>query len=259
MKFPSLRGASWLPSLLHKLPKPSWQLLKQCVVLLFSLPLLVWRWLKARYDARYRATHSMLGRRSFLPPQLIFLPLMFVPLFLGAVIGLDAPILVAILSAIVGAVMVFIMLDTNGMLLVMFILTFLVQGSALYFGHVRQAPWIAVGMAGLFFMRALLELTTQNRVVAKTKKSTAASNMMIALTIYLSCYVTSFLINRPPASQLIASIKSIMPMFGVLMALYWFHWGTIKMERLWKLALLITVLQLPVVVYQHFVVAARRA
>ncbi len=252
MKFPSLSG-------LGGLPKPSWQLLKRWAMLLFSLPLLLWRWIKQKYEKRRRATNSLLGRRSFFPPQIIFVPLMFVPLFLGAVIGLDAPVLVAILSAMVGAVMVFAMLNTNGMLLAMFVLTFLVQGSALYFGHVRQAPWIAVGMAGLFFMRALLELTTQNRVVAKDKKSSAAGNMMIALSIYLSCYVASFLINRPPASQMIASIKSMMPMFGVLMALYWFHWGTVKMERLWKLALLITMLQFPVVAYQHFVVAARRA
>ena len=238
---------------------PQWATVKHWAWLVLSSPLLLWQSLGRSYEKRYRSSRSLLGRRAFLPPQFIFVPLMLLAAFLGAVIGLDAPVLVAFLSAMVFAVMVFVMLNTNGMLLVMFVLTFIVQGSALYFGHIRQAPWIAVGMAGLFFMRALLELTTQNRVDNKLKRNPAAGNVLVGLSLYLACYFCSMAVNRPPVGQVIASIKSMMPMFGVLMALYWFHWTTPRMERLWKLMLVITICQLPVVLYQHFVVAARRS
>lgn len=262
MKFPTFHG-SRLHSAWAKVSMPSWETIKRwfllCLTLPIRLPMLAVRWLKALYQKRYRNSRSLLGRRSFLPPQIIFFPLMFVPLFLGAVIGLDAPVLVAILSGIVGAVMVFAMMDTRGMILVMFVLTFLVQGSAQYFGHIRQAPWLAVGIAGLFFMRCLLELTTQNRAQIKAVKNQRMSMVMVSLVLYLACFATSFLVNRSSISQLIASMKANLPMFGVLVALFWFHWGTKGMTRLWRLMMWITVLQLPVVVYQHFVVAARRA
>lgn len=258
MKFPTFHG-SRLQRALMSLPMPSWETIKRWAWLLLSSPLLFVRWIKKSYQQRYRNSRSMLGRRSFFPPQIIFIPLMFVPLFLGAVVGLDAPVLVAVLSAIVGSIMVFAMMNTRGMILVMFVLTFLVQGSAQYFGHIRQAPWIAVGIAGLFFMRSLLELTTQNRVVAKELKSKGTSLVIVSLMVYLACFATSFLINRSPISQLIAALKAMMPMFGVLVALFWFHWGTQSMTKLWRLMMWITVLQFPVVAYQHFVIAARRA
>jgi hypothetical protein len=44
-------------------------------------------------------------------------------------------------------------------------------------------------------------------------------------------------------------------MFSVLFALFWFHWKEQQVERIWKLFSVVVVLQLPVVAYQHFVVA----
>ena len=99
MKFPTFHG-SRLHSAWAKVSMPRWETIKRwfllCLTLPIRLPMLAVRWLKALYQKRYRNSRSLLGRRSFLPPQIIFFPLMFVPLFLGAVIGLDAPVLVAI-------------------------------------------------------------------------------------------------------------------------------------------------------------------
>lgn len=241
------KNQAWRPANWWRWLKTGWQIL-------------TWPWRRVRqaYHRRYRQSRSLLGRRSFWPPQIIFAPLLFIAFFLGMITGLDWYLPVAILTAAMGAVLVFVMVDTKKMLLVMFVLTFLVQGSALYFGNVRQAPWIAVGMAGLFFLRALLELSLHNRTGVGRERSGAGNGIVIAIGVYLACYFFSFLINRPPMGQMIASMKSIIPMFGVFLAFYWFEWGTKNLEKLWKLFLVIALIQFPVVVYQHFVVAARR-
>ncbi|WP_338844577.1 hypothetical protein V8J88_13115 [Massilia sp. W12] len=235
-------GARWL-----------WRGSVWCVL----LPRTIWRWIKRTYQDRLRYSRSHLGRRPFLPPQLLFIPLMIVPAFMGFVAGLDNPFLVVLLAGLVFAVMVFVLMSTRGMLQVLFVLTFLVQGSIMYFAKFSKAPWLAVGMGGLLFFRALLEFTTYNR--RDLKPLPQAGPVLFALLMFVACFFASTALNRPGASQIISSLKTTFPMFGVLAVLIWFKWDSLFLQRIWRLMLVVVVCQLPVVAYQHFFVAGKRA
>lgn len=190
-------------------------------------------------------------------------------LCVGIVAGLDSPMIAMVVGGGMFSLMMFILLDINGMLLVLFVLTFVVQGSLLFFLGMRSATWVAIGMAGLFFMRALLELGT--RAAPKSSKRDADDNkrtrvgdaagagfVMIALGSFVACYFFSWVVNHPGLGQTVSSIKATLPMMGILFAFFFFRWKNEEIERFWWLILGIALFQLPVVMYQHFFVASKR-
>ncbi len=207
-------------------------------------------WRSRQPKPRYKA-----GRQGL--SWLLLLPAFFLALLIGAVAGLDSPILLMLLTGPIFATLVFFLVNAQGLLLSLFVVTFLIQGSALYFLGLRQATWIAVGMAILFFVRTVMDL-----MVSKVRRTTDTrvrhSAIIGALGAYALCFLVSTIFNRPSAGQLIASIKSIWPMFSVLLAMYWICWTPERLAKLWWTLLVIAMLQLPVVLYQHFFVAARR-
>lgn len=189
----------------------------------------------------------------------LLLPLAFAAFLIGAAAGLDAPGLLTIVAAAVFAMVATLMMSASGLLQVMFVVTFLLQGSALYFGGLRAAPWMATGIAGLFIFRVLMDLVLRRRDVNREDRARqVAGGVLIGLGLYLACYFASIAMNRPSAGQLLSAFKSNLPMLGVLGALVWFRWEQEKLERLWKIAIWIMVLQLPVAIYQHFYVASMR-
>ncbi|MGK5044661.1 hypothetical protein ACQ4WP_02025 [Janthinobacterium sp. GB4P2] len=191
---------------------------------------------------------------------LLLFPLLFLAMLVGAVAGLDSPVLLVIVSGAVFAMLAFFLVNANILLHLLFLVTFVIQGSALYFFGLRSATWIAVGMAGLFGMRTFMDLVVKSRQQQKrvTEERQPVLLVMLPFYAYLLCYMVSIVLSRPSAGQLMSALKSNLPMFGVLLAFYWFAWRPVSLERLWRSLIWIGLLQLPVVLYQHFFVSTKR-
>ncbi len=189
---------------------------------------------------------------------LLAIPLILVALLLGAVTGLDSPVLVTMLAGAMFAMLLFVLLNAQSLLFALFVLTFVVQGSALYFLGIRQATWVAVGMAVLFFCRILLDKAGQSTLHRGPRIKAATSAVMVAVAVYAACFLCSLVLNRAPLGQIVSSVKSVWPMFGVLMAFFWLRWTQQRIEMLWWLMIAIAAVQGPVVLYQHFFVASAR-
>lgn len=191
---------------------------------------------------------------------LVFLPPLFAALFIGAVAGLDAPVLLVLVAGALFAMLATFVINANIFLQVMFVMTFVVQGSAQYFGGIRTATWVAAGMGGLFMLRVLMDFVLQRRS-RRTAGNVRAEGLgvMFATLVFLACYGASVALNRPPLAHLVSSVKSTLLMFGVFATFLWFYWKTPQIERLWNIAIGVLLVQLPVVVYQHFFVASQRA
>ncbi|MGO4381561.1 hypothetical protein AB4Z19_25075 [Pseudoduganella sp. RAF19] len=188
-------------------------------------------------------------------PLVLLLPFLLLAAFVGMVGGLDSPALVAIIGAAVLSVLLLFVLPLYGMFLCLFVLTFLIQGSALYFAGFKAATWLAFGLAILFFFRALLDLVTKRQRGVRTMPGDGSS-VPVAAVLFIVCFAVSIVFNRIPKAQMASAIKSTLPMFSVLFALYWFAWKEAQLERIWKLFSIVVLLQVPVVLYQHFVVAS---
>ncbi|MGZ3180899.1 MAG: hypothetical protein ACXU8N_00540 [Telluria sp.] len=190
---------------------------------------------------------------------LMFLPFGFACLLIGAVAGLDAPVLLSIVAGALFALFGTFILPSYIFLQVLFVVNFIVQGSAQYFAGVRVGTWVAAGMAGLFMLRVLMDFVFARRNLQEHGYAPrAAGGVLVAVLAYLSVYGITIVLNRPGAGQLISAFKSNLPGFGVLASFMWFYWKPAHMERLWKIGLWVMVLNLPVVVYQHFFVATKR-
>lgn len=185
---------------------------------------------------------------------LFLLPFFLIALLMGAVAGLGAPILLIILGGAVFATMLLFILNAHSMLVALFVVTFLIQGSALYFLGVRQATWVAVGMAMLLFFRVVIDKTIEGARRDQVRP-VAGSPVMVAVILFALVYGFSMFLNRPGLGQMMASIKSVWPMYAVLLAFFWLYWPQRQVDLLWRVLLGVMFLQLPVVFYQHFVIS----
>jgi hypothetical protein len=209
---------------------------------------------RAGHAAALGAPAGALHRPSRGLPLLLLLPFMLLAIFVGMVGGLDSPALVAIVGTAVLSVLMVFVLPLHGMFWCLFILTFLIQGSAVYFLRMRPAAWLAFGLAILFFCRALLDLVVHKRESLRMHKGDGSS-VAIASMLFLAAFAISLVFNRVPKGQIFASIKAMLPMFSVLFALYWFRWKEQHLEMSWRLMFWVVLVQLPVVAYQHLFVA----
>lgn len=187
-------------------------------------------------------------------PLLLLLPFMLLAVFVGMVGGLDSPPLVAIVGAAVLSLLLLFVLPLHGLFWCLFVLTFVLQGSAVYFLRLRPAAWLAFGLAILFFCRALLDLVVQRQRSLRARAGDG-SGVVLAASLFVLVFVLSLVFNRVPKSQIFSAFKAVLPMFSVLFALYWFRWKEEHLETSWRLMFWVAALQLPVVLYQHFFVA----
>ncbi len=187
-------------------------------------------------------------------PLLLLLPFLLLAVFVGMVGGLDSPPLVAIVGTAVLSVLLVFVLPLHGMFWCLFVMTFVLQGSAVYFLRLRPAAWLAFGLAILFFCRALLDMVVHKRESLRMQQGDGSS-VAIASLLFVAAFAISLVFNRIPKGQIFASIKAMLPMFSVLFALYWFRWKEQHLETSWRLMFWVVLLQLPVVLYQHLFVA----
>ncbi|MBA5637135.1 hypothetical protein H3H37_08710 [Duganella sp. LX20W] len=214
----------------------------------------------ARFKRKTRAAEGYFERTR--APRAItwvlLAAMMLLALLLGAVIGLSSPVLLTILGGSIFVLLFFILLDSYQMLQAMLVLTFVIQGMAVYFLRNRQAPWVVVGLAVIFLMRAMMDMTFSRRDQAKPVIGRADSGALVALLLFVVCFFVSALLNRAKLAQLVVAIKSTLPMFGVLLALAWMYWQPQRLQRIWTIMVGVMLVQLPVVFYQHFFVSTRR-
>ncbi|GGY58267.1 hypothetical protein [Pseudoduganella albidiflava] len=190
-------------------------------------------------------------------PVALIAVFLIIAVLIGMVGGLGSLPLLMIIGGGTIATLLFFLVDAYGLLLSLFLMTFVIQGSLLYFFRLRSATWVAVGMAMLFFLSILMRRTLSNKQ-GMPRPSSSGQGVALATVMFLLCFVVSIVLNRPAALQIVSGIKSHLPMFSVLLAFYWFSWGEQKVERIWNMLLIVAVLQLPVVLYQHLFIATAR-
>jgi hypothetical protein len=200
-------------------------------------------------------SRGALPRRARGISWLLLAPFLLLAFFIGLVGGLDSPALVAVVGAAVMSVVLFFLLNISGLFWCLLVLTFVIQGSALYFAGLRSATWMAFGLALMFFFRGLLDLVTRAPQRLAARQRVPGAGVIWGALLYLTCFFVSMVFNRIPAAQVLSAVKSGLPMFSVLFCWYWFNWEQRRLELTWRWMLAILVVQLPVVVYQHFFIA----
>jgi len=176
-----------------------------------------------------------------------------IALFLGMVGGLGSPVILLVIGSAIFSLMLLFLVNFYTLFWILAIVTFIVQGSAVYFLGINSATWIAVGMAIMFFFRIVLELALRSIPAADLKPSgVRGTAVIVTATLFIVCFLASIVLNHLPVAQILAAGKAALPMYGLLFSLFWIRWDEAVLLKFWKFAIWIMILEVPVVLLQHF-------
>ena len=188
-----------------------------------------------------------------LPVMLAALAVLFVAAFAGLIAPIGGLRLTLVFAGVLLVIPVVWFLSAQNLLPILLVFIFLIQGPGSSILHIRALVWVGSGLAFLFLLRTVLEI-----LLAKLGRRMpnvpwgGAAGIVIAAGIYLGFFFFGLAIGKATKLQLLSSIRFGVPMFGVLMVLAYTQFTEKRLLIMWRLILGIMLLQLPVVIYQHF-------
>lgn len=176
----------------------------------------------------------------------------------GLLIAIGAlPILFLLLGAVAGLGALFVPLEW--LIWMLLILTFFIQGPLASVLLSPVVAWIPYGLAALVFVRSLLECLPITKFSSQSEAPASnPGSIPVILTIYVAIILISALINRTPWVQLAVGLKTYLSFWAVTFALLVNRWSVEQLDRLWRWIPWGLALQLPVVLYQVFVLVPER-
>jgi len=197
------------------------------------------------------------ARRKRLLPSLPLLLAALAVLFVAAFAGLIASVGGVKVTLVFAGILVILpavwLLSARNLLPILMVFIFVLQGPAVSILHMRSILWVGSGLAFLFLLRTILEV-----LMAKLGKAApavgwnSAAGVVAVAAIYLGFFFFGLAIGKGTTLQMMSSIRFGLPMFGVLMVLSFTHFTEKRLQIMWRLIIGVMLVQLPVVVYQHF-------
>jgi len=190
----------------------------------------------------------------------------------GALTALgDVPLLFVSVCLVAGLSALLIPLEW--LLWSLIVLTFFVQGPVIKILLLPAAAWAPYGLSLLVFVRALIDrigypsARESSRIgVDSSPMAQARSSVFLGpvpnvlgwvLSLYLLMFGVSALINLPSPAQLAVGLKTTLPFWSVTFALLFNRWEPKQIDRLWRWVPWGLALQVPIVLYQVFVIVPR--
>jgi hypothetical protein len=165
-------------------------------------------------------------------------------------------------TTVFGIIMGFI-IPLKWMILAELVLAMMISGSIEYFLGVSQANWLPYLLALVIGFRSIAEKATESSRAISGKHSHARHNSQMNAWIWIPCFiymatmVASTALNMAPIAQTLVAIKNYIFMWGLLLAYINSSDFTLLSKNTWKTFIAVAVLQLPVVLYQKFVISAK--
>ncbi len=180
--------------------------------------------------------------------------LLLTGLFIGALTAYAPPLAVALGAASIAAVLG-VVLPLPWLLVSTLLVSAVVAGSAEYFLRISQANWIPYILACLLAVRGLVE---SQRTVRENKPITSNGFAWFAYPaiLYLFGLFASVIANLIPAQQAFAAAKNYLMLWGILVGMLSLKRVDRSSTLIWRSALLVAAVQLPVVLYQRLFVSS---
>lgn len=185
--------------------------------------------------------------------SLLFLLItLFVTVVIGSAVALSLKkVIIVVLGAVVGALLLFM---SNRLLITMlFILTVFVVGLVNYFVGFKQIVWLPYGLALILFFKAISVY-----IEDPYRKAAVAVPMIVPIYLLIILYIFSALINTVPALQAIAASKNYIFMWSIFFIVAYSALSLGYIDKLWRHFKWIVWVQLPIVLYQAFIIVPKR-
>lgn len=183
-----------------------------------------------------------------------FVVVVFTSVVSGALTALVGAKAVGIILGAMFGGLAFLFLSLDSIFICQAVLIYLVVGQLQYFAHVQKAFWIPY-LVGAFLL-VTLPLTLMGRRVNASKSGFLSYE--IALALFFILLITATILNGSGLLLIMLSIKDYLFLwvFYILITAGLVALPTV--DKFWQWLPWLVPLQLPVVIYQHFVVAPRR-
>lgn len=173
--------------------------------------------------------------------------------FFGLVAASGIKIIQVLLIAGLGGILL-LTLPLKPFLGVVLISTFVVQGLASYFLKFSQAQWLPYLLCILAVFKLIL--TPKGECLVERR---SMSWPLVFLFGYFSCVVISTLVNMPRLAQIMVGMKNVLPIWVVsFLIIRGMSRDESIREFVWKILRGVFYLQVPFVLYQHFVIVPSR-
>lgn len=173
--------------------------------------------------------------------------------------ALAGPMAAAMFSAIVLGITA-LFLPIRWLVVALVLLSFVITGQLIYFARIDKALWFPFLTGALLLVRFPLDRMQRGRIAGDTAVALPASSgaMRFFIVLYFCTLAASTAFNLIQPMQLLVSSKEYVFMWGLYLVL---AAGLVRPElvsRVWALLPWLMLIQLPLIVYQRFVVAPSR-
>lgn len=148
----------------------------------------------------------------------------------------------------------FLFVQTATFLWCILFFTFVVSGQLMYFANIQQAVWIPFGLGLLLYAK----FPSVYFKSLKTSGYTIAP-LVIPVLFFLGVIVASVLTNTPNVTQVLRACKSYTFLWSIFFIIAYAGIKTEDLEKMFKFLIYIAYFQLPLVLYQFFVIAPQRS
>lgn len=134
---------------------------------------------------------------------------------------------------------------------IIFWMVFVITGLAAYFLGFSQLQWLSVLINAALFLPVLFHLLQYRNNIALTE---ITSDLFLPL-IFVFFLICSTLLDKPQLSDFVYSSRHYLLMWPLMLV---FMFGVVQyevIERLWKMLLIVAVMQLPMAIYQYLFVS----
>ncbi len=183
-----------------------------------------------------------------------FVVVVFTSVVSGALTALVGAKAVGIILGAMFGGLAFLFLSLDSIFICQAVLIYLVVGQLQYFAHVQKAFWIPYLIGALLFV--IMPLAMMGKKAAKSKSS--ALSCEIALILFFAFLLSSTVVN---GTGLLLAMLTISKYIFLWSFYIFIASGLVTLptvEQFWRWLPWLVPLQLPVVVYQRFVVATNR-
>lgn len=168
----------------------------------------------------------------------------------GIVAAFGSVKVAVLLAALIGG-LALLALPAPLLVSVVVLLAFVVVGQLFYFAGMGQSVWIVFGLGLLLFAKWLMSLFERGHAFR-------VDSMNAMAWIFLSTVLFSVLINLPPPLQAVAGGKNLVALWGLFFVVGAGMLSSRHICGIFKAFYWLLLFQVPLVLYQYFVVAPSR-
>ena len=150
-----------------------------------------------------------------------------------------------------------LLLPLRWLLIGLFVTSFVVIGQIVYFGGISKAIWIPFLAGLLLLVRLPIDAMQRNRSDAVHKSSGSMMAMKVSIALFFGTLLATTLINASPPIQILITSKEYVFLWSVYLILAAGLVRTALVERIWASLPWLMVLQVPLILYQRFIVMSK--